>query len=795
MLLVYLITGWFFGIWLASSHTLAEAVWLGVGVAGCLLGIGLRSRPSTTLRVAGLVLACAGMAGLGGARYTAVQPEINESHIAYYNGTANVTITGVVVDEPDVRDRSVNLRLLAEQVMLEEGMPVPVSGLVQVRTFRFPVVAYGTRLTLSGALETPPEDEEFSYKDYLARQDVHSLMSLPVVTVLAEDEGSPVYRAIFAFKARAQTTINQLFPNPQAALLTGILLGDDNGLPPDLADDFRATGMTHIIAISGFNISLLVVILVSLGEPFLGRRGAAVFAISGIVLYTVLVGADASVVRAAMMGTIYLLTQRWLGRPNFAFASLFAAGFLMTLVNPFTLWDVGFQLSFMATLSLMLYADPFTHWTHEQLRRMMSRRAARRVMNVLSEAVVITLAAQVLTLPLMIAYFQQVSLMSLPANALILPVQPAVMIWGGLAALVGMAFPAVGQVIAWAAWLPLTYTIVLVRAFAAVPYAAVPVHMGWGLVLAFYAFMAAVTWLGKQKKERRAQLTAVLRQNVNQRATLGGALVAALLVFSWGSSQPDGRLHVAFLDVGQGDAIFIQTPSGRQILVDGGLYPSVLNDQLGRQMPFWDREIDMVVATHPDADHVSGLAGVFTRYKVGQVLTDGEGWGESPIYDAVLLAAEESGTPLHRAMAGEVIHIGDGVQLEIVHPGESLEAEARNDNSVSLRLVYGDFTLLLTGDAEEKAEAAMLAAGHPLHALVFKAGHHGSRTSSTAPFLAAVRPSFIIVSAGADNRFGHPHPEVLQRAEAVGAAVLRTDELGTIKVITDGQRMWWQARP
>lgn len=790
MLVVYLVSAWFLGLWLATQFNLDTAVWASMAVVTLLGGFLLRRRQPL-----GLILACIGLLALGGLRTTIALPDINEEHIAFYNGTKNVTISGLVVDEPDVRDRFTNLRIEAETITFRDGSTQPVSGLIQAQIFRFPLIKYGTRLTVSGDLETPPENEDFSYKDYLARQGVHSLISLPTLDVLAEGEGNPIYHAIFALKARAQESINHIFPNPQAALLTGILLGDDNGLPPDLAEDFRITGMTHIIAISGFNIAILIAILVSLGEPFLGRRGAAIFAVVGIALYTILVGADASVVRAAVMGTIYLLTSRWLGRPNFAYASLFSAGFLMTAVNPFTLWDVGFQLSFMATLGLMLYADPFTRWTQRQLLRVLHRHNVQKVMGILSEAVLLTLAAQILTLPLMIGYFEQLSLISLPANALILPVQPAVMTWGGLATLVGMVSEPIGQMIAWVAWLPLTYTITLVRMFASVPYASIPVQAGWSLVLFLYGVIALVTWFAKQKKEARKTILTAVNKNLSQRVAFSSSLIAMLLVVSWATTQPDGHLHIAFMNVGQGDATFIQTPSGRQILIDGGFYPSVLNDQLGQQMPFWDRTLDMMIATHPDADHVSGLVGVFDRFDVDILITDGEGLGESPIYDEVLLAAEKGNTAVHQAQVGEVIEIGDGVRLEVLHPGERLNEESRNDNSVSMRLVYGDFTFLFTGDAEAKAEEEMLATGLPLQALVFKAGHHGSRSSSTTEFLTAVQPQIIIVSAGVDNRFGHPHPEMLQRANDMGAVILRTDELNTIKVTTDGERMWWWGRP
>lgn len=247
MLLVYLVSAWFLGIWLASRFTAVPVpTWLAIGVLS-LMGALLLRRPQTAV----LLLACLGLLAFGGARYTAVQPTITPAHIAYYNGTTDIIITGVVADEPDVRDRSVNLRVAVAEVELADGTAVPVNGLIQARVFRFPPIPYGAQVRLSGTMETPPDDADFSYKDYLARQGVHSLMNLPRATVLAEGQGHPLYHAIYTLKARAQATIHLLLPNPQAALLTGILLGNDNGLPPDLQEDFRTTGMTHIIAISG----------------------------------------------------------------------------------------------------------------------------------------------------------------------------------------------------------------------------------------------------------------------------------------------------------------------------------------------------------------------------------------------------------------------------------------------------------------------------------------------------------------------------------------------------------------
>lgn len=262
--------------------------------------------------------------------------------------------------------------------------------------------------------------------------------------------------------------------------------------------------------------------------------------------------------------------------------------------------------------------------------------------------------------------------------------------------------------------------------------------------------------------------------------------LAFLTVIGWIAVRglPDNRLHVWFLDVGQGDAILIQAPDGRQMLVDGGPSPSALLDQLGEVLPFWDRSLDVVVLTHPDADHVSGLIPLFDRYKVAAVVDAvapdekaGESW----------LAAVSAARVSHQAAMRGMRLAAGAVVLTVLSPVDgSAVIDDGNNGSVVLRLDYGENSVLLTGDAEGDAERAMLSSGFPLRADVLKVGHHGSNASTSPQFLAAVQPLLAVISVGKDNHFGHPAPGLLQRLE--GVETLRTDEHGRIELVSDGAR-------
>ncbi|MFK7804703.1 MAG: DNA internalization-related competence protein ComEC/Rec2 [Anaerolineae bacterium] len=795
MHIVLLTLLWLAGIWVASLAPSLSLVWWWVpGATALAAALPLIYLPK--LRRYTLYLAYIACFFLGGARFLWSQPVIDETHISSYLDQWGVTITGRVTDEPDIRDQVINLRVETSEIKLPDGTIYPAQGAVLLRTPRFPIIEYGTELTFSGDLETPFETAEFSYRDYLNRQGVYGVMSFPRIQESSAGHGHWLLTELYQIKQRAQTLIAKNVRAPESGLLSGILLGIDHTMPPDIEDDFRTVGITHIVVISGFNIAILSSIFLALFTPIFGRRGAAFAAIAAIILFTLLVGADPSVVRAAIMGGLYVLTGRLVGRRNAPIPILFLTAFGMTLLNPNALWDIGFQLSFAATLSLMLFAKPLTDKVREWLKNRYSAAGTRAVMQAIGDSVLVTIAAQILTLPLIMYYFGQLSVISILTNGLVLPVQPLIMVWGGLTVISGFFMPVLAQMLGWIVWVFLFYTVQVAELLAQMPFASVAVPFGLGALIFTYVSIGASTWFYQQEIEFREKWIGIIRADFGRRAMVGMSAVMLVLGWQWQGSQPDGLLHVTYFDVGQGDATLIQTPSGRQILIDGGYFPTVINRHLGQTMPLGDREIDLLLVTHPDADHVTGLPELFDRYKFDQLLVSylpGDWSGEDGPYAETLERAVAQGAEIIRPQAGDVIMVEDGLQLEIVHPGPSLAADNRNDNSLSVRLIYGATTMLFTGDAEEAGERAMLQSDLPLESAIYKAGHHGANNASGAEFLDVIRPQVVIISAGLDNRFGHPHPELLARLQAVGTVVLRTDTMGSIEIISDGEQTWWRS--
>ena len=795
-LLLILCLGWIFGVWAGAQ---VHQPWWAWWIIASLGGVGLYPRSiriDTRLR---RLLACVIAFGLGGMRYQLAQPVFDKDFLATYNDTGEVVVEGVVWDEPDVRDTRTNLRLRVDTLLLPNApAPIAVDGLALVYAPRFlesrlaaigdGEFRYGDRLRVFGALETPPVFDDFSYRDYLARQGVYSHIRLAQVTFVAERQGEPRWRALFDFKRRALDVFTQIFPEPHAALLQGIVLGYESGIPKELKDAFNATGTSHIVAISGFNVALLAGLFAALANRLFGARYGAAVAICAIAAYTVLVGAGASVVRAAIMGGLALVAQR-IGRRTLGLNTLSAAVIAMTLINPLTLWDVGFQLSAAATLGLVLYAEPFEAAFSNLAAHFTTPENAARLTGYAGEFFLLTLAAQITTLPLIVYYFKRLSLISLVANVLILPAQPAVMVIGGLALIAGLLWLPLGKIVAWAAWPFTAYTIGFVELFAKAPGASIGLgEVAPGFVVGCYALLFGLTWLLSRPPDQRPAWPLALRSAEWGQFTsrwlpasgLAALAVGTVIVWSWYFSLPerDGRMRITVLDVEQGDAVLIQTPSGTNVLIDGGPSGGALARALARQMPLFTTRIDLLVVAAPRDENIGGLPDMLARYTVGHAVVTSVP-GKSATYQTFMEMLRDRRIETVSAAELPAFDLGDGIVLRVV--GEGTRGSV-------LRLEWGRASLLLPIGLDAFDEAALLARGEIGPSTALLVADHGSEAATHDEWVGAVDPQIILISVGAGNPDGDPSPEVLRRL--VGRTLLRTDQSGDITLLTNGQTFW-----
>jgi len=711
---------------------------------------------------------------LGAIRYQISQPTIDPSFIAYYNDQPTEYIMdGVVVAPPDVRDTYVNLHLRLEQLQQANASQfIPIHGLLLARVSPNTSFIYGDQVRLQGHLETPPENEDFSYRDYLANRGIYSYMSYPATSLLQQGQGNPFYSALYSFRQHALDLVYSLYPDPEASLMAGILLGVQSGIPQDVQEAFRLTGTSHIIVISGFNITIIAALFTLLFCRLLGKRRGAVVAAVGIILYTLLVGANAAVVRAAILGILTLLGLQ-LGRRQVGLNSLVFVAAVMAIITPTVLWDVSFQLSFAATLGIMLYAEPFTRGFTNFAARFIHRDNANRLAGPVGEYFLLTLAAQLTTLPLMMYYFKRISLTALIANPLILPAQPPLMILGGLSVLTGMLLKPIGQLLAWAAWPFTAYTIRIVEWLAAVPHGSIPLgQIAFPLILLFYALLFMITFARSSLPGLAARLT----------PAIPFTLLAVVTVMVWKAAfyAPDGLLHVTILDVGTGDAVLIQSSTGRSVLINGGPSTNRLSDALGRRLPPFNRSLDWLVVADIDNEDLSALSANLERFTPFNVLWAGNTYGTRSAIEVWLTLVSNS-TPTTQMQPGQALDLGSGACLQV------LSIDARG---AVLLLEWDNFRFLLPMGMGFPALETLMTNSAMRNVSAVLIAESGYAPLNPPDFLSLLNPRLALLSVAPADKTGLPSPETLDALQ--GYNLLRTDQNGWIELTTDGTQMWVQ---
>ena len=662
----------------------------------------------------------------------------------------------------------------------------------------FPAVRAGDTVEVRGRLRPPPEDD--GYGEYLRRTGATGSLDATFVAVLAPPAGL----SLQPMRDAAGDALRVALPEPEAGLAAGILIGLRERVDRSLAADFATAGASHVVAISGWNIAIVAGLV---GAMMRGRSRRVVAIVVGgtILAYVLAAGASPSVVRAAVMAGV-VLVARESGRAGRAPAALSLAASAMLLAEPAMIGDAGFRLSVAATAGLLAWATPLGRW--------IGGLAGGRVPGWLAEGLGISLAAQAATLPDVLVTFGRLSLVAPAVNLAVVPLVPAAMGAGVLAmaggALAMLGLPGtLGTVLGLPGWLLLHVIVSVVRIAASVPFAAIAIPPEAGPAA---ALMGAVLVLATPSTVRRVRARRTRRPArgpspaggaacptrrrmpvPSSPATRALAFLAAIVVALSTLALADtaGRTtRLVMLDVGQGDAILVESRAGGRVLVDGGPDPERLLMELDARVPPWDRRIDVVVLTHPHEDHVAGLVRVLERYRVGRVFEPGM-HGPGPGWEAWDQALRR-GPPRATLAAGARLRL-DEVTLTALWPENGVPVEPGatgrgiNDTSIILLGEANGRRFLLTGDAEDDVDPRLLARGLP-RIDVLKVAHHGSATATSSALLDATRPGIALVSVGTGNDYGHPAPTTMARLHDIGARLYRTDLHGTVVVDlrTDG---------
>ncbi len=634
--------------------------------------------------------------------------------------------------------RVATVRFERERVLLRAG-----------RGVRWPTQRVGAVLAVRGGLEPLAARESF-----LRVRGVHAQLRADALAATGRVRGGPA-GGVDGVRARAQAALQAGVPPSVGALLRGMALGDDAALPDDVRDEFRASGLSHLVAASGANVMLLAALVVAVAAALgLGLRTRLAVVLGAIALYVPLAGAGPSIARAGVMaaaGVVAILA----GRPAARWHALLLSAAVTLTLNPLAIEDVGWQLSFAAVVAILLLAG--------RLRQGLERRG---IPGGLAEAAALTGAATIGTAPLIAAHFGQASLVSLPANLAAAPAVAPIMWLGMLAATVGQVSPALATPLTSLAGLPVAYVMWVAHVAAGLPGATARVPV---LIVSAACLAAA---MGVAVRRTRPFVVAGAIATVAFMVVLPRMHADAV-------AAPMG-LRVTFLDVGQGDATLIQRREAT-VLVDTGPPDGPLLTRL-RQAGV--RRLDLLVITHAQADHDGAAAAVLRALPVALVLDGRDGVRDHPGAQMVTEARRRH-VRLVGAHAGEVLRIGTLV-LRVLWPEPAApQAKAGTDPNERAIVAEGEadgVRILLTADAESDVLDRL-----DLGAVdILKVSHHGSEDAGLPALLERLRPRLAAIEVGRHNRYGHPAPATLQALRAAGAAVFRTDRDGSVRVEPSG---------
>ncbi len=768
---------WLFTIFAAS---------LAVAGTGFLLS---RRYPAVSVATSAAVLLVCLIAG-------ALKYALDSDRSAFLSGGSpdhDVVVVGTVVEPPHVVGKTTRF-LLTTQFVKDAGSQTRVGETVRVSVTRpkgemaVPPVGYGMTLALRGRISRPRDSRnpgEFSEKQYFEANGITLFMLVrggSNIAVLDSTGGNWLLRNVAA-PARDYVIrlVNETTGGESREFLKGLLIGERSGITPSTREAFTNSGVAHVLAVSGSNVVVVAAVFFFLfGMLRLPRWGVAALSILALVVYMLVTGSQPPVVRATVIAGIFLVGGVVQAKPN-PYNSLGAAALVILAADARQLFDVGFQLSFVAVLSIIFLYPEMTRWLPFRHSTSVAGRTAGWVLRVCA----VSLAATLGTLPLTAVYFGKVSVIGLLANIVVIPSVGASVVLGFVMIFAGLFGPWLAQTYAAVNQVLLDVTLRVIQVCGDTRFASVDASRF--LPVYAFPFYAGLLLLGTLRKRNVAKkMTVVFLLALN---------LAVVMPAPAATAAAGGKLRVTFLDVGQGDAAVAEFPDGHTLVLDTG--PRSDQYDAGERVvaPFLRRRgistIDLLILSHPHDDHIGGAPYLLEHFTVRRVLESPQSV-DAPLFRILEQDLRGEQCVVDTARKGVCLKMFEECRIYVLSPSPDATPAAHdqsslNDASIVTQIRYKDVSFLFAGDVGQDVEEEMVRQyGSFLHSTLLKVGHHGSLSSSSVGFLDVVHPDYTVVSVGLWNRFGHPSAEVLDRLRRLPSEVCRTDEDGAVMFESDG---------
>jgi len=654
---------------------------------------------------------------------------------------------------------------------------------------------YGDIIEVKGKYEEPESRRNykgFDYKLYLKTKNIlGTLKSTNIKKVSHKIENPIEYIESKSIKLseNLKQKANNILPQEIASIFIGIILGDRTEIPEEAIENFRNANMSHILAVSGMHMSYLILLATQIIGKLIGKKQSYYISIILIIEYMFLTGFSASIIRAGIMGII-LISSKIFYKNNDVLTNIAISALIILLKNPYTILDLSFQFSYGGTIGIILFQKFISKNFLERIIK------SKKIIEIIS----VTISAQIIILPISIIQFNKLNIYFILTNLIIGFIIGPVMACGFIFLITLIINVKTVQIFSIILQIAIK-ALILTSQIAKLPYSNIylPTPNFIQIIIYFlsiHIFMFIYYIYNTKNKTQTVKrfrniismikfyLKYRMKPKTKSRTKIISIIIIALIMVIQIIPKD---LKVYFVDVNQGDSTFIVTPKGKTILIDGGgsSYTNVgKNTLLPYILDRGYRKIDIAIISHMDLDHCDGIIYLMDKIKIKTIII-GKQYEESDNYKRFVKLAKEKRIEVKIVEAGENINIERNVNLDILWPDSKnkISENAINNNSLVFKLKYKKYSILFTGDIEEIAEKAILERyKNMLQSTILKVAHHGSKTSTTAEFLKAVKPRYALIGVGKNNKFGHPSENTIKKLKEMKVKIFRTDELGEITI-------------